>query len=123
MQRLFSNFSGGWPGTGVLLLRLLAGAWLLDAAALGRPLLDIAHLISTILAALAGLLLIAGLFTPFAGIIGALLALWIAYSHPGTWWNSIGPVGLSLSLAILGPGAWSVDALLFGRKRIDLSEL
>jgi hypothetical protein len=27
---------------------------------------------------------------------------------------------LGISLAMLGPGAWSVDALLFGRKRITV---
>jgi putative oxidoreductase len=27
---------------------------------------------------------------------------------------------IGLSLAMLGPGSWSIDARLFGRKRIDL---
>jgi hypothetical protein len=27
---------------------------------------------------------------------------------------------LGLSLMMLGPGAWSLDAFLFGRRRIDL---
>jgi uncharacterized membrane protein YphA (DoxX/SURF4 family) len=30
---------------------------------------------------------------------------------------------IGLSVAMLGPGAWSVDARLFGRKRIDVTEL
>jgi uncharacterized membrane protein YphA (DoxX/SURF4 family) len=28
---------------------------------------------------------------------------------------------LSISLVLLGPGAWSIDAHIFGRKRIDIS--
>ena len=27
---------------------------------------------------------------------------------------------LGISLAMLGPGAWSIDALIFGRKRITV---
>jgi hypothetical protein len=30
---------------------------------------------------------------------------------------------LGAALAMVGPGAWSVDALLFGRKHIDIPEL
>jgi hypothetical protein len=30
---------------------------------------------------------------------------------------------IGLSLAMLGPGAWSIDARLFGRKRIDVTVL
>jgi hypothetical protein len=30
-------------------------------------------------------------------------------------------MGLGLGLAMIGPGAWSVDARLFGRKQIDPS--
>jgi hypothetical protein len=48
---------------------------------------------------------------------------WIAFSHPGYHWVEIGLAALCLSLAMIGPGAWSIDARLFGRKQIDLSEL
>ncbi len=30
---------------------------------------------------------------------------------------------LGAVLAMVGPGAWSIDARLFGRKRIDMPEL
>ena len=70
-----------------------------------------------------GLMLVVGLFTPFAGIMAAAVEVWIAFSHPGYRWPQIGLAGLSLSLAMIGPGAWSIDARLFGRKQIDLSEL
>jgi uncharacterized membrane protein YphA (DoxX/SURF4 family) len=76
-----------------------------------------------IIAAAIGVLLIVGLFTPFAGIMAAAIEAWIAFSHPESRLAHIGPAGLSLSLAMIGPGAWSIDARLFGRKQIDLSEL
>ena len=68
-----------------------------------------------------GVMLLLGLFTPFAGIMAAAVEVWIAFSHPGYRWPQIGLDGLGLSLAMIGPGAWSIDARLFGRKQIDLS--
>ena len=121
MQRLFSSFADGWPGAGLLLLRLLTGGGLLYsgiAAASSTPYLAMAP---PIIAAGAGVLLLAGLYTPVAGIVGALVEAWIAFSHPGNLWALIGLMGLSLSLAMIGPGAWSIDARLFGRKQIDPS--
>ena len=72
MQRLFSTFADGWPGAGLLLLRLLAGAGLLYGGIVSaRSAFDIAQLAPPILAATFGALLVVGLFTPFAGIVAA----------------------------------------------------
>ena len=124
MQRLFSSFADGWPGAGLLLLRLLAGMGLLDGGIMSaRSSLGTAQMVPSLLAAVFGAMLIAGLFTPFAGIMAAAVEVWIAFSHPGYRWPQIGFAALCLSLVMIGPGAWSVDARLFGRKQIDLSEL
>ena len=124
MQRLFSSFADGWPGAGLLLLRLLAGMGLLDGGIMSaRSSLGTAQMVPSLLAAAFGAMLIAGLFTPFAGIMAAAVEVWIAFSHPGYRWPNIGLAGLCLSLVMIGPGAWSIDARLFGRKQIDLSEL
>ena len=71
-----------------------------------------------------GISLLAGLWTP---VIGALIAtgeVWIAYSlyHSRLGDEEIHAILaiLSLSIAMLGPGAWSVDAHLFGRRRFDV---
>jgi hypothetical protein len=65
---------------------------------------------------------IAGLWTPVAGLLVAGIEAWIALSEPG---NAAIPVVLAvlgLALAMIGPGAWSVDARLFGRKHIAYRE-
>jgi putative oxidoreductase len=124
VQRLFSTFADGWPGAGLLLLRLLAGTGLLYGGIVSaRSTFDTAQLAPPVLAAAFGALLVVGLFTPFAGVVAAAVEVWIAFSHPGFRWPQIGLAGLCLSLVMIGPGAWSIDARLFGRKQIDLSEL
>ena len=72
-----------------------------------------------VLAVGAGLLLFAGLWTPIAGALVAVIALWNAFSQPGDPWTHIMLGTFGAALALLGPGAWSVDARLFGWKRID----
>jgi uncharacterized membrane protein YphA (DoxX/SURF4 family) len=70
----------------------------------------------------AGLLLLAGLWTPIAGALTAAFALWHALSHPGDSWSCIMLATLGAALALLGPGGWSIDARLFGWKRIDIRD-
>jgi putative oxidoreductase len=125
LQRLFSTFASGWPGIGLLLLRVLACIALIHygiACVLeGRPLTII---VLEIIGAGAGILLLIGLWTPVAGTLVALVKLGIAFrgvwSHSGDPWIPCIEAVLGAVLAMVGPGAWSVDARLFGRKRIDM---
>jgi putative oxidoreductase len=121
VQRLFSSFADGWPGAGLLLLRLMTGGGLLYGgvtSAWSAPYLVLAPLV---IAAGAGVLLLLGLYTPLAGAVAAIAEAWIAFSHPGNLLAPIELICLGLSLAMIGPGAWSFDARLFGRKQIDPS--
>ena len=68
----------------------------------------------------AALLLCAGLWTPIAGSMLAGVAVWTAFSPTGDPWALILLAAVGVSLAMLGPGAWSLDALLFGRRRMIL---
>jgi putative oxidoreductase len=72
-----------------------------------------------VLAIAAGILLLAGLWTPIAGVLLAIIETWSAFTHPHDPWSYILLGTLGAALAMLGPGAWSVDARLFGWKRID----
>jgi putative oxidoreductase len=69
-----------------------------------------------------GLLLLVGLWTPIAGALTAGFALWHVFSHPGDPWSCIMLATLGAALALLGPGGLSVDARLFGWKRIDIRD-
>jgi uncharacterized membrane protein YphA (DoxX/SURF4 family) len=72
-----------------------------------------------ILGAVAGILILAGLWTPVAGTVAAAVELWIAFSQPNNMPMAVILAVLGVSLAMIGPGAWSIDARLFGRKQID----
>jgi putative oxidoreductase len=122
MQRLYTTFPNEWPGAGLLLLRLAEGVpSVVDGAtrALGSG-VTVAALPYAV-DILSGLLLIVGFWTPIGGVLQALVEFSSALSGSGFEHIVRGMIGLSV--AMLGPGAWSVDARLFGRKRIDVTEL
>jgi len=120
LRRLFSTFAGGWPGVGLLLQRMLTAALLVWLAAInltGRSFSP--GVVLQILAAFAGLLLLVGLWTPLMGGLVAAIELWIAVTQPGNPWIPILLATLGGTAAMIGPGAWSIDARLFGRKHIE----
>jgi putative oxidoreductase len=65
-----------------------------------------------------GLFVLAGLWTPATGALVALVQVWIALAGPGGALTAMILAALGGSLAMIGPGAWSIDARLFGRKYI-----
>jgi hypothetical protein len=119
VQRLFSTFAEGLPGAGLLAQRVLTstvllyfgGAYVYENARFG---VNLPYLI----AALAGIFLLLGLGTPVAGTTIAIVEVWILASSG----FSLIPVmlaGLGLTVALIGPGIWSIDAKLYGRKYIQ----
>jgi putative oxidoreductase len=123
LQRLFSTFAHGWPGIGLLLLRMLAGIALIHYVIVDlREAHQFASMAPQIIAAGAGVLLLVGLWTPVSGALVAIAEVWIAFSRAGDPWIPIMLATLGATLAMVGPGAWSIDARLFGRKHIDISE-
>jgi len=63
-----------------------------------------------------------GLWTPIAGLVMAVAELCLLLFHLSTESLHIVLVALGIALAMIGPGAWSVDAHLFGRKRIRIPQ-
>jgi uncharacterized membrane protein YphA (DoxX/SURF4 family) len=122
LQRLFSTFANGWPGRGLLLLRFLTAGVLLHSAIshLGEP-IPLTSTVLRIIGAAAGILLLAGLWTPVIGVLVAALEIWIAIAFAANPLVHIMVATLGATLAMIGPGAWSLDARLFGRKRIEPS--
>ena len=124
MQRLYSTFANGSPGKGLLILRLAVFAFLFQDCfgkqPIGRVYPHIA--LPSIIAAGGGTLLLAGLWTPLAGVLVTVLELWIAFVRPTDSWGSVIAAAIALGLSLLGPGAWSIDARVYGRKRISIRD-
>jgi putative oxidoreductase len=124
LQRLFSTFPNGWPGFGLLLLRLCLGFTLNYFWIAGISGSEGIAFAQNLIAAVAGIFLLAGLWTPAMGALIALDEVWMAlalYSpqREDTWTHLFLAI-LAASVAMLGPGAWSIDARLFGRRRFDI---
>jgi hypothetical protein len=136
VQRLFSYFPSALPGVGLLQLRLvLCGFLLIDAnrvrltsATWPTPELGVgASLLLAGLASLGGL----GFLTPFASlsILAVQLAVLIGDAWPsvglglaslaGTWQLQVCQAAIAITLMLTGPGAYSLDARLFGRREIS----
>lgn len=121
MRRLFSTFARGWPGVGLLLIRIVAGVSMIIAGfetfQAGEP---PASLVLSLLAIADGALLVVGLWTPIAGSLVIGLAIWQTVLRHENPYPGILLAAMGAALALVGPGALSVDAWLFGWKRIDL---
>ena len=120
MRRSFSNFARGWPGTGLLLIRSLIGLTVMNHEVrllLSKPLtLSSANSIALIIVSI---LIIIGLWTPVVGILAALLEIQ-NFFHCVDPWMALRLGIFACALAMIGPGGWSVDARLFGWKRLEV---
>jgi uncharacterized membrane protein YphA (DoxX/SURF4 family) len=129
----FSTFPDGLPGGGLLLLRAALGialmvqgaAYIVDWHLLGFVTLAVALLIGA-----SGGLLLAGYLTPLASILAGLFCLGSGFS----WFQAPAlelfdakltaafATVISAALLCMGPGAFSVDARLFGRREIIIAD-
>jgi uncharacterized membrane protein YphA (DoxX/SURF4 family) len=133
LQRLFSTFPGGWPGFGLLLLRLTVGlttaaegiSYLVEPRA-SNPGVWIVYLVEIT----TGLFLVVGFLTPIASIFAAAGNAIFAFTVFSAISASLIDVKLktldatmvAMAIAFLGPGAFSLDAYLFGRREIIIPD-
>jgi len=99
------------------MLRLAAGFSLLCIDQMTSQLGATTLLLRWVFAAVAGLLWV-GLWTPFTAAVEAAIQIAIMTSEHRYDASLVVAAAVGLALAMLGPGAWSLDAKFFGRKRI-----
>jgi uncharacterized membrane protein YphA (DoxX/SURF4 family) len=127
LTRLYPAFPGGLSGVALLLFRVVLSATLLlearsslsagwDASAAG---------LAGVTALASGVLLLLGLLTPIAGFIGGIGCAFLAFSGAAaapaivdSRQAAVFAITLLAGLVALGPGAFSIDARLFGRREI-----
>jgi len=122
MQRLFSTFPNSWPGLGLLILRLAAGFSLVadsvSVTTLPETITGVAALGLTLVAAVSlGL----GFLTPYAAAMAAIIRITEYLGEMPGLGATVVAVSFCVGLGMIGPGAWSIDARVFGRKRITLA--
>jgi hypothetical protein len=114
-------FPAGRPGVGLLLLRFAAAAALVSdhpGIVLSLPPGPALAIVLPI-----GIGLCLGLLTPVLSVAGGLFALihFGVEASPAVGLSMLLPVVFaSASLTLLGPGAYSIDARLFGRRVITV---
>jgi uncharacterized membrane protein YphA (DoxX/SURF4 family) len=114
-------FPDGWPGRGLLLLRLVLGFFLIHdgfVGLMGPPQRESVAL--QVIAAIVAIFLLIGLWTPIVAALVTLTELCIAVRGTDHLRSMILLATIAIAIAILGPGAQSIDAVLFGRKRLDV---
>jgi hypothetical protein len=114
MQRLFSMFPQGGPGIALLLLRVsVAGITVFRLWTHYGALGPYWVLLGVVVLALA---LCVGVLTPIVSVLICLVAvLSIVQGHSDVLVD-VSTILNGLALALLGPGAYAVDAWLYGRR-------
>jgi uncharacterized membrane protein YphA (DoxX/SURF4 family) len=76
--------------------------------------------IANMLAAIAGIFLLIGLWTPVVGAIVAATELWMVFQLPQDLRLHVLQAVFGVGLAMIGPGVWSLDARLYGWRRLEI---
>jgi uncharacterized membrane protein YphA (DoxX/SURF4 family) len=99
----------------LLLLRMLVGVTLIaqTVTQVRSPELPAYALAVAVLVLLAACCLLLGFVTPVVAVLIGLASLAVAFN--------LDIVVLSIVIALLGPGAFSIDARMFGRREILIS--
>jgi uncharacterized membrane protein YphA (DoxX/SURF4 family) len=114
MQRLFGTFPNRGAGLALLILRLAVAAALVSGARLcPGPGTEVLLALSRIVA----VLIVVGWYTPLAAVSAALFSLCSFWVCRGPGVNVL-MIAILVAIGLLGAGAYSVDARLYGRRRL-----
>ena len=108
LQKLFPAFPTGWPGFGLLLLRVLVAFLIVTQTTVFSGWLTAAVVLTS------GGCLLLGFMTPISAVVTGLLSLILTFSGV----SAIEIIALTTAIALLGPGAFSIDARMFGRREV-----
>lgn len=116
MQQYSSSFPRASAGVGLFMLRFAVAAQLLFNGAAMPPWWQL-----TLLAMLAALLGV-GLLTPLAGVLAVLYQALYVSASTSLSQASLPAIAIAaaMALVLMGPGGYSADARLFGRRRLML---
>jgi putative oxidoreductase len=121
VQRLFGGFARGLPAIGILVLRLSVGLFVVMN---GISRLSVTTSSEAVclegLLSLAALLLTVGLATPVAGSLIVAVEVWHLVRGSDGGAADVLIATIAGAVALIGPGVWSIDARLFGWKRLEI---
>jgi uncharacterized membrane protein YphA (DoxX/SURF4 family) len=125
---LFSAYPGGLAGIGLVLLRSVIGLTAVWQGVLCLATKDAGATVRIVggIAVLTGILLVTGFRTRLASFLIALdiAFIWLyGFALPTRdlfegWLPTLFAETMSMAVIFLGPGAFSIDAYLYGRKEI-----
>ena len=134
VQKLYSEFPGGCPGLGLLVLRLVTCGMLMTFECGGLAVIKatenhpIVKISLVVLLIAGGALVLAGFLTTIGSlVVGSIEAVWAmssaiysASDSTARWLYPLLIVGTLTALILAGPGGFSLDAYFFGPKRVDI---
>ena len=119
MQRLFSMFPMGRPGVALLLVRIALSVMLVEGV--WRPLLRLGSPWFLLAPGVLAVALWIGFMTPVVTVLCVLLVV-ATFLATGGGLEAVHVCALldAVALTLLGPGGYSIDARLFGRRQVVL---
>jgi hypothetical protein len=120
VQRLYSMFPTGRPGVALLLLRVALSVLLLHGVL--APLAKFGAPWILLVPWSIALALWMGCFTPVSAALCGLVQVSLWFTVPAAVeWIHVCTILDATALGLLGPGAYSLDARWFGRRRVILA--
>jgi len=111
-------FPTGLPGIGLIAIRVIVAAMLFVD---GLPYAAPQSLMRAIGSSVAAICLVLGIFTQYAAAFAGCLEFWRLCARDNVdLFHLIVAIVVSFALGVLGPGAYSVDNKIFGRRLVNL---